>query len=317
MGELQRDRNGSPPSLAGMVVLVVGGTGLTGSRVMHRLSSLRADDTVLRLMSRSADPTDVSERFGTDVQVVRGDVADATATQEAMADVTHVLYLVGPIPSPSYVLGGKTVEASYVTGLENILRAGREPGRSLCQVVLLSAENCDRPRSLMTMFANTVAGMSQLMHMRQERLLREEAENRPDFGYVIVRPPLLGTADAPPERVTLQSVDPADAVRGRPTRKVSRAAVAELMVHALSTPTGPAHRTFTVSSVDQSPAPADFDWAGLVAAFPEDSDELPKPSTDLAHAHARRFLLTAVATALATTTAAALWLLSSVTGARR
>jgi len=283
----------SDSSLGACVILVIGGMGLSGSCAVRRLLLLSSKDTVVRVMSRSADQTAVKERFGASVQVVKGDVADEHSVREAMVDVTHVLYLVGPVPSLSFLLGGVTVEAAYVTGLKNVLDEGRGTSSFLRQVILLSANNCDRPWAPMSMLANTIAGMSQLMHLRQERLLREEAQSREDFSYVILRPPLLGKADVSPERVTLQSVDSPDGNRGRSSRSVSRAAVVEVMVHALVSglPSPRSCLTLTLSSADVGPAPADFDWMGSLAALPRDNAELPGPEKDILHTRARRVFL--------------------------
>jgi len=287
-------------SLGGCVILVIGGMGQSGSCAVRRLLLLSSEDTVVRVMSRSADQTAVKKRFGAEVQVVKGDVADVHSVREAMVDVTHVFYLVGPVPSLSFLLRGTTVEAAYVTGLKNVLNEGRGSSSFLRQVILLSAKNCDRPWALMSMLVNTVAGMSQLMHLRQERLLREEAQSRTDFNYVILRPPLLGRADVPPERVTLQSVE-SPGVRGRSSRSVSRAAVVELMVHALVSelPIPRSSITLTLSSAGVGPASADFDWTGSLAALPRDKAELPGPERDISHTRARRVFLLSVGIVLA------------------
>jgi uncharacterized protein YbjT (DUF2867 family) len=288
--------------LAGCVILVVGGTGLSGSLAVRRLVALSTEDTIVRVMSRSANKEAIKHKLGAAVQVVKGDAADASDVRKAMLGVTHVFYLVGQTPSLSFLLSGKTVETALVTGLKNVLEEGRYSSASLRQVILLSAENCDRPWAPMSMFANNVAGYSQLMHVRQERLLREEAQRRTDFNYVIVRPSIMGATDVAPEPVVLHSIETPEGLSGKPTRSISRAALVEVMVHAfkIEETVSPGGVTFTLSSESKEPAPTDFDWKGLLDALPRDKDELPGADNDISHIHGRRVFITSVGTVLAT-----------------
>jgi len=66
------------------VVLVIGGTGGTGSLVVRRLLGLATDVPTVRVMSRSGDQATVRAALGEAVEVHRGDVADAAAVDEAM-----------------------------------------------------------------------------------------------------------------------------------------------------------------------------------------------------------------------------------------
>ncbi len=279
--------------LSGCTILVIGGTGLSGTCTVQRLLSLAEEDTIVRVMSRSANPQAIKKTLGSRVEVVQGNVADPTALQSAMEGVTHVLYLVGPKPSLSYFFNGKTMEQAYVTGLRNVLEQGRKQPQPLRQVLLLSAENCDKPWHPMTMLANNIAGYTQLMHFRQERLLREEAKQNPNFSYVCIRPPILGPADVRPEPVMLQSIDSSEASSHPPTRTVSRAAIAELMVHALDSSSSMSQRciTFTLTRTSEEPALDDFDWRGTIDVLPQDSVALAGPERDASHYWGRRTFL--------------------------
>jgi 2-alkyl-3-oxoalkanoate reductase len=72
---------------AGDRVLVTGATGLLGSHLAERLSA-RGDR--VRVLVRRGSPTDYLESF--DVEVVRGDLTDATACAAAVAGVQRIFH---------------------------------------------------------------------------------------------------------------------------------------------------------------------------------------------------------------------------------
>jgi uncharacterized protein YbjT (DUF2867 family) len=278
------------PSSNQDVVLVIGGTGGTGAIVVRRLLELPSPPAV-RVMSRSGDEASVRRTLGQAVQVVRGDVADRQVVRVAMDDVTHVVYVVGP-RRPA--LSGPTMEGPYVTGLRNVLEAGH--GRSMRQVVLLSAQDCESPWGLMrSVPANTLFGLSSLMHLRQERLLREHAAAHEGFGYAVLRPPIFKDTEAGPEPVAMATVGARGGWACGPT--VSRAAVAEVMLHALLGDDSK-RVTLELSSSADAPAPADFDWAAHVAALHADVEDLPPVEGDVWHARVPRMFALGIAMAI-------------------
>jgi NADH dehydrogenase len=101
-----------------MTVLVTGGTGFLGSRV---LPALLSRGHAVRALVRHA-----GEALPDGVEAVRGDVTDAGSLSGAMAGVEAVVHLVGIIDeTPSK---GVTFEKVHVDGTRNVAHAARESG---------------------------------------------------------------------------------------------------------------------------------------------------------------------------------------------
>src|ERR1035441_1800304 len=73
-----------------MPVLVTGATGFLGGRLAQLLS---ARGEAVRILARAG--RDLSHLEGTDVQVICGGLADATALTRAVAGVTHIYHCAG------------------------------------------------------------------------------------------------------------------------------------------------------------------------------------------------------------------------------
>lgn len=287
--------------LGAAVVLVVGGTGGTGSIVVRRLLGMHPAPAV-RVITRSANRVAIAARFGTDaITVCQGSIGDRAAAEVAVTGATHVVYALGPKQSASRiassVFGSATTEEcveSYVTGLRNVLDVGR--ASVLRQVVLVSADHVESPWGLSAV-ANLLSGDSNLNHLRQERMLRAEAAARPDFGYLVVRPGRLTDAPAgsPVEEVAHVSV-PARAA-AVPTGTVSRAGVAETLVQGLADGRSGVPQRLTVCVSSVGAATPGYRWSpALLAALPDDTEAgaagaLPAEATDVWHTRAKRVTL--------------------------
>ena len=70
------------------------------------------------------------DEFGSDVELVRGDIRDASAVGEAMRGVTHVLHLAALGSVPRSIEDPATSNEVNVTGTLNVLTAARDAGVS-------------------------------------------------------------------------------------------------------------------------------------------------------------------------------------------
>ncbi len=101
-----------------MKVLVTGGTGFVGPRVIH---ALRAEGREVRALVRNPERADQLAAW--DVELARGDVTDPASLRAAMRDCTHVVHLVS-------VIQGKPDDFRrvMVQGTADLLTAAQEAG---------------------------------------------------------------------------------------------------------------------------------------------------------------------------------------------
>jgi NADH dehydrogenase len=110
-----------------MRVLVTGGTGFVGSRVVH---ALRAQSRDVRALARRPDRAARLASWG--ATLAQGDVTDAESVRRATSGCTHVVHLVA-------ILRGSDGDfrRTMVDGLVNVLAAARDEG--VQRVILMSA----------------------------------------------------------------------------------------------------------------------------------------------------------------------------------
>jgi NADH dehydrogenase len=110
-----------------MKILVTGGTGFVGQRVVH---ALRAQERDVRALVRSAERGARLAPLG--VELASGDVTDAASLRTAVEGCSHVVHLVA-------IIRGRPAdfEQVMVEGFRNVLAASRAAGVS--RVVLMSA----------------------------------------------------------------------------------------------------------------------------------------------------------------------------------
>jgi NADH dehydrogenase len=108
-------------------ILVTGGTGFVGPKIVH---ALRAQDREVRALVRSPDRGAQLASWG--VQLATGDVTDPVTVRNAIDGCTHVVHLVA-------ILRGRPrdFDRVMVEGFRNVLAAAKETGVE--RVVLMSA----------------------------------------------------------------------------------------------------------------------------------------------------------------------------------
>jgi uncharacterized protein YbjT (DUF2867 family) len=108
-------------------ILVTGGTGFVGTRIVH---ALRTEDRQVRALVRK--PERGSKLASLGVELAVGDVADAVSVRAAAEGCTHVVHLVA-------IIRGRPddFQRVMVEGFRNVLAAASEAGVS--RLVLMSA----------------------------------------------------------------------------------------------------------------------------------------------------------------------------------
>lgn len=127
-------------SLEGATVLVTGGAGLIGSRIVRRLKSLGA--TPLALCTLDAYPPDVYRTlFGIDTtseDVLAGDVRDAAAVQRAMRRADYVVHAAALADVAACTRRPQDAIDHNITGTQTVLTAAAASDR-LRRLVFVSS----------------------------------------------------------------------------------------------------------------------------------------------------------------------------------
>jgi NADH dehydrogenase len=110
------------------VILVTGGTGFVGPKVVH---ALRAEDRPVRLLARHPEREEQARSWG--CEVVEGDMRNAESLRRAIAGCEAVVHLVGlpPFSNP------KAIERVMVGGTRDLVAAAKDAG--VRRFVLMSA----------------------------------------------------------------------------------------------------------------------------------------------------------------------------------
>ena len=110
------------------MILVTGGTGFVGPKVVH---ALRAADRPVRLLARRPEREEQARSWG--CEVVQGDVTDAESLRRAVEGCESVVHLVGlpPFSSP------KAIDRVMTRGTRDLVAAAKDAGVS--RIVLMSA----------------------------------------------------------------------------------------------------------------------------------------------------------------------------------
>lgn len=209
-------------------VLVVGGTGATGRRVVSRL---RERGDAVRVLSRS--PERAQELLGSSIEVVGGDLRDAQSLVAPLKGV-HTLVIASGTRTYFGNNGGAAVDA---LGTRNLMAAAAaaQPAR----VVLLTAFGLDRSSPFLAVFSAALGGY--FVH----KAAAEEAVRSSGLPYAIVRPVELRER-APWGRAALNQHQPLSLLR-----TVSRDLVADVLVEATHDPSA-LGKTFEVYEAEQA-----------------------------------------------------------------
>jgi uncharacterized protein YbjT (DUF2867 family) len=101
------------------VILVTGGTGFVGPKIVH---ALRAEDRPVRVLARRPERHEQLRAWGCDI--VRGDMTDGSSLRAAVEGCEAVVHLVAVPPFS----GDATVERVMVRGTDDLVSAAEEAG---------------------------------------------------------------------------------------------------------------------------------------------------------------------------------------------
>jgi len=221
-------------------VLVTGGTGFVGPKVVH---ALRAHDRSVRVLVRR--PERASRLAGWGAEIVAGDMTDPASLAAAVDGCTHVVHLVALIRGAP-----RDFERVMTQGTKSLVAAARSAGVE--RFVLMSALGTSETTS------TTVPYFAAKWSMEQE--LRASG-----LEYAIFRPSFVFGRDggALPTFVRQVRYSPVVTVIGSGLQKSQPIwvdDVAEYFAHGIDLPAA-ANRTFEIGGPDV------VDWNGLYLAI--------------------------------------------------
>jgi uncharacterized protein YbjT (DUF2867 family) len=119
------------------VILVVGGTGFVGTKVVH---ALRAAEHPVRVLARRPEKQDQLRAWG--CEVVQGDMTDAESLHRAIEGCTMVIHLVAlpPFADPA------AIERVMVQGTRDLVEVSKQAG--VMRLVLQSALGTEEGREI-------------------------------------------------------------------------------------------------------------------------------------------------------------------------
>jgi NADH dehydrogenase len=211
------------------MILVTGGTGFVGPKIVH---ALRAEDRPVRVLARNPERHDQLRAWG--CEVVEGDMTDAAGLRRAVDGCDTVVHLVA-------IISGKpeAFERIMIRGTRELLAAAADGG--VKRFVLMSALGVgERSKDLTPYF-----------HAKwdQERAVEESG-----LEHTIFRPSFIFGPDGGTLPILIRQVrwSPVVAVLGDGTRRLQPIwvdDVAAYFAESLSTP-GTVNRTFELAGPD-------------------------------------------------------------------
>lgn len=119
------------------MILVVGGTGFVGTKVVH---ALRAAELPVRALARRPEKQDQLRTWG--CEVVQGDMTDAESLKRAVEGCTTVIHLVAlpPFADPG------AIERVMIQGTRDLVEASKEAG--VTRFILQSALGTEEGREI-------------------------------------------------------------------------------------------------------------------------------------------------------------------------
>ncbi len=119
------------------MILVVGGTGFVGTKVVH---ALRAAEFPVRALARRPEKQDQLRSWG--CEVVQGDMTDAESLKRAVEGCTTVVHLVALPPFAD----AEAIERVMVQGTRDLVEASKQAG--VTRLVLQSALGTEEGRGV-------------------------------------------------------------------------------------------------------------------------------------------------------------------------
>jgi NADH dehydrogenase len=211
-------------------VLVTGGTGFVGTKIVH---ALRAQHIDVRALVR--EPTKASRLDSWDVELATGDVTDAHSVLAAARGCTHVIHLVAIIRGQ-----GTEFERVMIGGTQNVLAAAHTAG--INRFVQMSALGVgEQTRTLTPYFA---------AKWQMEADVRGSG-----LEHVIFRPSFVFGADGGvlPTFIRQVRLSPVVSVIGSGTRRQQPVWVDDVAAHFVASLDLPdaANRTFELGGPEQ------------------------------------------------------------------
>ncbi len=188
-------------------ILVIGGTGQTGRHITQKL--LQRGDAV-RVLARNI--TVAQKRPGSQVEVVAGDITQASSVASAMRDMQGCVIIVESANSDS---ASNSPERVHYEGTRHVLAAAAE---SKAQIVLVTQIYVTRP--------DRYPEVRTIIHWRR---LAEQAVRASGLPYTIVRPSWLTSEPGGRSAIRFEQGDTGDG-------QISREDVAEVCVQSLLIP---------------------------------------------------------------------------------
>mmetsp|Transcript_56564 Transcript_56564/g.183909 ORF Transcript_56564/g.183909 Transcript_56564/m.183909 type:complete len:302 (-) Transcript_56564:17-922(-) len=226
-------------------VLVVGGSGRTGARLVRRLCAdptlevkvlARDPAKAARVLEQEGRPASSSSSgAGGAVEIVQGDMLNLDAWAHILDDVDVIVTAVscGLRTDPLVLLGLRPAPANLphvvdADGIAQLARAAREHG--VKRIVAVTTASTGTPWSFAAMFLNSLCYMSVKWKFAGEQAIRESGVD-----YVIIRP--FGLMDTPVGEETGLGVEFSQGKTEGTRRRIAREDVARLCHEALRCPT--------------------------------------------------------------------------------
>jgi uncharacterized protein YbjT (DUF2867 family) len=208
------------------MILVTGGTGFVGTKVVH---ALRAQDRPVRVLARRPEKQEQLRAWG--CEVVAGDSTDAESLRRAVEGCDTVVHLV------AILLGSpETFERVMEQGTRDLVAAAQEAGVE--RFVLMSALGVEEAHDLTPYFRAKWA---------QEQTVKESG-----IEHVIFRPSFVFGRDGGilPQQIRIVRFSPVTPILGRHRlQPIWVDDVAAFFAASLSTPAA-ANRTFDLAGPD-------------------------------------------------------------------
>jgi uncharacterized protein YbjT (DUF2867 family) len=174
------------------MILVAGGTGFVGTKVVH---ALRAMDLPVRVLARKPDKQEQLRAWG--CEIVAGDMTDAESLRRAVEGCETVVHLVALPPFAN----AEAIERVMVQGTRDLVEAAKDAG--VTRVVLMSALGTEEGREIAPYY-----------HAKWEE---EQAVKYSGLEHVIFRPSFIFGRDGGllAQQIRLVRYSPVTPVLGR------------------------------------------------------------------------------------------------------